>query len=351
MTGRPTVRQTTADGSHGSTGSPGPVCPARSAWSGRMTEPLSPEAPATLRALPAGPDPAMLEEIRAGAPSALGLRFFEKFGGILLFRRGTGGPCSLVELSWRIDPIARRGLLGMTLLLALLSAILSGLLSALVVVRPVIGRVQRLGRAAAQVGNTTGYASALEGDHDELGMLSKQLDAAHERIRSATQALIDRNRNLESNLADVAHDLKTPLSAVQLALESLAGTRHRDAGREADRETLRRCLDDCVYLAEMIDNLRVGSQLAEGVSPDADGVRAEVGEIVGQVVRRLRPLARFRSRATRCKWRLNTMKRSLCLRSSARASTCSLVISPCLAARTTSSLRKLGVWRRAQPCW
>lgn len=242
----------------------------------------------------AGPDPKLLKTLRDGAPSAMRLRFLQRYGGILLYRRAQSGPCSLVEVSWRIDPIARGGLLGMALLLALVSAVLSGLLSALVVVRPVIGRVQRLGRAAAQVGDDSGYASALEADDDELGLLSKQLDAAHERIRSATQALIDRNRNLESNLADVAHDLKTPLSAVQLTLESLAGTRHRDAGREADQETLRRCLDDCVYLAEMIDNLRVGSQLAEGVSPDADGARAEAREIVGQVVRRLRPLARFR---------------------------------------------------------
>ncbi|MBX5482811.1 MAG: HAMP domain-containing histidine kinase [Myxococcaceae bacterium] len=241
-----------------------------------------------------GPDPEMLEEIRAGAASVWRLRFFQEYGGALLFRRAENGPCSLLEVSWRIDPVVRGGVLGMALLLALVSAVVTALLSAWVVVRPLIARVQRLGRAAAHVGDAVGYVPVTGADDDEFGQLSRQLDAAHARIRAATQELVDRNRKLESNLADVAHDLKTPLSAVQLALESLAGTRRDVHATESVQQTARRCLDDCVYLAEMIDNLRVGSPLAEGVEPDEEGARAELGEIVGQVVRRLRPLGRWR---------------------------------------------------------
>lgn len=236
----------------------------------------------------AGPEPEMLAKVRGGASSAMKMIWFRDPGGILLFPRGTGGPCSLIEVRWRVDPMARRGTLVLAIVLAALSAIVTGLLSAIVVVKPLIQRVQGIGRAAAHVGEEAGYVPAGDASADEIGRLSDQLDDAHERIRAVTETLLDRNRSLESHLADIAHDLKTPLSAVQLALETLAG--HDVPGRE----TARAGLDDCLYLAAMIDNLRVGSHLAEGGDPGADGARAEVGDLVGQVVRRLHPLARWR---------------------------------------------------------
>lgn len=244
-----------------------------------------------LRRLPEGadgPDPALLGSILRGDRSAMRLVWFQEHGGILLFRRGEGGPCSLMEVRWRIEPKARGGTFVVSVLIAALSAFAAGLLIAFYVVRPIIGRVQRLGRAATRMGEATGYSPADDGSADELGTLSRQLDEAHRRIRSATEELLARNERLESHLADVAHDLKTPLSAIQLSLESLA----REGGSAA--ETARDCLDDCVYLAAMIDNLRVGSQLVEGMSPAAEGARAEMGELMEQVVRRLRPLGRWR---------------------------------------------------------
>lgn len=236
----------------------------------------------------AGPDPKLLARLRAGDDSVARFVWFEDHAGILLFRRADSGPCSLMEVRWTIAPLARIGMLILASLIAILSAVGTGLLSAYFVVRPVILRVQRIWQAASHVGDEKGYLSAADPFGDELASVSRQLDGAHQRIRSVTQMLIDRNRSLENNLGDVAHDLKTPLSSVQLALENLA----KEGGPA--QESAQAGLEDCLYLAAMIDNLRVGSQLTDGMNPTADGARAEVGELVGQVVRRLRPLGRWR---------------------------------------------------------
>lgn len=245
---------------------------------------------AHLPTAPDGPDPALLREILAGAPSASRLLMLRRYGGVVLMRLAPSGPCSLIEVQWKIDKPGRVRSSLIAIALAGLSALLTGLLSALVVVRPLIARVQRLGSAATGVGSGPAYASAADAGADELGALSTLLDGAHERIESATRELVERNRRLESHLADIAHDLKTPLSAVQLALEQAAR-----AGEGVQvQEMAKRCLDDCVYLAAMIDNLRVGTQLSDGVDPGADGARAELGELVTQVTRRLKPLGRYR---------------------------------------------------------
>lgn len=243
-----------------------------------------------LPAASAGPDPALLPEIVAGAPAANRLLLFSTYGGVLLMRLAPSGPCSLIEVWWKRDRLGRMGTMLVAIVLVGLSALLTGLLSALVVVRPLIARVQRLGRAATGIGAGPAYASAADASEDELGALSKLLDGAHERIQSATRELIERNQRLESHLADIAHDLKTPLSAVQLALERVA---RAEEGVQV-QEMAKRCLDDCVYLAAMIDNLRVGTQLSDGVDPSADGARAELSELVLQVIRRLKPLGRYR---------------------------------------------------------
>lgn len=234
-------------------------------------------------------DAKLLARIRAGETEASRFLRLNEHAGVVLLRLAPSGPCSLVEMRWKGGANSPRitALLGASGLAAL-SAMLAGLLIAFVVARPLIQRAQRLMTAANLIGRGPDYVSASDGYADEFGVLSSVLDDANERIYSATRQLLKQNEQLQLHLADIAHDLKTPLTAVQLTVEEVART--EAAG--ATRELMARCLENCVYLSAMIDNLRVGTALRDGLEPGE--VRAEAGEIVALVVQRLSMLGRFK---------------------------------------------------------
>jgi signal transduction histidine kinase len=209
-------------------------------------------------ALPAGstgPDRELLGEIEGGALSASRLMLFEEGGGggAMLLRLAPSGPCSLVELRWWVPRSTRLRLVFNVVTLAAIGALLTALLGAVFWIRPLIVRLQAL-------------------------------DAA------AKRDLEERHAELQRHLADIAHDLKTPLTAVQLTLEQAVR-----AEPGADTQSMvTRCLDDCVYLAAMIDNLRVGTQLRDGLDPRAVETGADLTAPVAQVTRRLEVLARHK---------------------------------------------------------
>lgn len=245
---------------------------------------------AQLPAPPAGPSPELRDRILSGEGRAARFMLFEDFAGVTLMRLSEGGPCSLLEIRWTEPLTSRASLLLMAALLAALTALITGTLSTVLVLRPLIRRIQRLASAAARVGGETGFERGTDPATDELGAVSLSLDDADARIGATTRQLIAQNRALQVHLADIAHDLKTPLTAVQLALEEAA----RRAVDEDSKSHLASSLEDCVYLAAMIDNLRVGVELREGQGAAGDGARTELGAVVEHVVRRLGLLGRFK---------------------------------------------------------
>ncbi|MBK8262002.1 MAG: hypothetical protein IPK80_11790 [Nannocystis sp.] len=72
---------------------------------------------------------------------------------------------------------------------------------------------------------------------------------------------------LRNHLADVAHDLRSPLTSMQLTLERLV-----DPARPMEREAAHADLEDVAYMSQRIANLSLASQLAEGADPLQDGV-------------------------------------------------------------------------------
>lgn len=203
----------------------------------------------------AGPDPVLLREIGGGAQSASRFTLFEGGGGggVVLLRLAPSGTCSLVELRWWVPRSERVRLIGSMVAVAGVGALLIALLGAWFWIRPLVLRVQALDAAA-----------------------KRELETRH--------------AELQQHLADIAHDLKTPLTAVQLTLEQAA---RAEPGVDT-HAMVTRCLDDCVYLAAMIDNLRVGTQLRDGLEPGAVETGAELSSVVAQVTRRLEVLARHK---------------------------------------------------------
>lgn len=253
---------------------------------------------------PAAPplDPALLARLGpAGSPPSpplirrLGPPFSGQ-GGVMIVEVEPGGPCSLLQIRW--TPTAQAPLRSLAGLLAgLVVALLSTAgLGAVWVVRPLLRRVTRLLEAARLVG-ADDAAPAGEEEPDEMGAVERELVRAHERIREDKAALAARNVALAQHLSDVAHDLKTPIASLQLALERLAEQELDDEARAAAAGALQ----DAVYLESLTDNLRLATTLEQGL-PSGEEARCDLGLVVRRVEERFRLLARERGVALSAAW-------------------------------------------------
>ncbi|WAS92944.1 sensor histidine kinase [Nannocystis punicea] len=237
-------------------------------------------------------DPQLLARLEAGeaAPTRMYFFNFNPWGGASLRRAADDGPCALVQLRWKLSPSERRyALLIIFGLLALSIALAVGLAS-FFAVRPMALRLEKLRRATQQVGQAAGYASAADPTRDDLGQLSALLDQAHGRIAADAARMEARNRALEQHLGNIAHDLRTPLASLQIALEQLAA----DASPGESASLVRGAIGDVVYMGSLIDNLNLACRLQEGADPLHGDLRVDLCALVDRVARRFAALGRTR---------------------------------------------------------
>jgi len=210
-------------------------------------------------------------------------------GGTLVFRTGAPAPCDLVQLTWHNPAAAQRvgQVVGGS---TIASALFASVLGLVAIVFPLVRRIRRLRTAATRVGEAEGYVVVHREPGDELDALGQVLDRAHVRIRDDARLLEDQREALERHLARVAHDLRTPLTSLQIALEYAADRVHEPAVRDALAGALR----DAVYLAGLTYNLRLASKLRSGWNPADDVAEVDLVEVVTRIVDRARILARRR---------------------------------------------------------
>jgi signal transduction histidine kinase len=207
--------------------------------------------------------------------------------GALVHRAATSGPCAVLQATWPAQAITRD--FQVWLSLGMLGALTMAVIIALAwVVRPIMSRIEALLLVAERVGDAEGYRSAEHEALDELGQLSAALDRAHARIRDGAARLDQRRLDLQRHLADVAHDLKTPIASMHIALEQAA-----DANRDPEVAGLiSGALLDVVYLGALTSNLRLASEMREGYDPGASGIAVDLTEMVERVVARARFFAK-----------------------------------------------------------
>jgi signal transduction histidine kinase len=203
------------------------------------------------------------------------------YGGVVAIRVSEQGPCAILAAPWH-GLYPRWKVWGAFFLSALVAALAGAWLSAVGVVRPLVRRLARVRVMAASVGAPGGYAAEEIGASDDLGQVASELDRAHQRIRRDAEQLEDQRRQLQDHIADVAHDLRTPIASLQLSLQRAAQARHDPA--------LVQAIHDVVYVGGLISNLRLASELRDGrTKPVAS--RVALGEAVERAVLRLRFLA------------------------------------------------------------
>lgn len=160
-----------------------------------------------------------------------------------------------------------------------LAAVALGLLvvgttvAALLVFRPAERRLRGLQQAASALGAGQSGVRAPETGGDEVASLARTFNTMADRLEERTRALAAADRTRRQLLADVSHELSTPLSAIRGYVETLQMT-----DLTLDEATKRRCLqivtDETERLEHIIGDLLDLARLEGG--PSSGAIRDEV---------------------------------------------------------------------------
>lgn len=121
----------------------------------------------------------------------------------------------------------------------------------------------------------------------------EHLAAAFNKMTDALEAT---NRQRKQLLADIAHELRTPLAVIQGNLEGML-----DGVVEADKEQLGSLYEETVHLNRMIKDLRDLS-LAEAGQLSLEKEPTDIGQMVTRAVNLVKPLAEEKSIALECRF-------------------------------------------------
>ena len=250
-------------------------------------------------------DPQLLARLRAGEEVPTRFYYFQlmgkKRGGAALRRVAARGPCSLVQLRWNVGRAERNRTWLLLFAIPVASIAIAVALASFFAVRPLLLRLARLRRATQQIGQISGYASAADPEADDVGQLSLLLDQAHARIAVDAAEAAERQADLAQHLANVAHDLRTPLASLQLTIERLADSteltisRLTDSTSTPDSELVRNAIDDVVYMGALIGNLYLACQLQDGADPLRGDPHVDLCALIEQVTRRFAKLGQARA--------------------------------------------------------
>jgi len=244
------------------------------------------------------PDPALLERLEAGerVPARVDWSWSGALGGAALMKIAPDGPCSLFELHWYAPPGSRLRLLLLVFGITVLTLAGTVVLSVAAVVRPLVRRLARLCTGAEHVGEDAGYVADQDPETDDVGELGRVLDRAHRRIRAESSRLRSREHVLLAHLEDVCHDLRTPLTAIQIALEEASA----QAELASTKHLIRSALTDVSYTSELTDNLRLAAHLDVSDTPAAFEPPADLCAVVERAVARSSLLGKHRGIEVEC---------------------------------------------------
>ena len=178
---------------------------------------------------------------------------------VLLQRVASRGSCAWLRMEMAPPPGSGAALRDGLVLGAGLALVLVTGLAILFVLQPLLQRIRRLRLAASGVGSPD-YTPGTDDVGDALTQIGLVLDASHARVLAHEAELRERHQVLERHLAEIAHDLRTPLASLLLAAQEVTASTTGEAARAA-----RRALDDAESMSALVDNLHQGTRLRQGL--------------------------------------------------------------------------------------
>jgi len=157
--------------------------------------------------------------------------------------------------------------------------------AALFALASVLRKLRRMGEQVA----SAALEAKPERRGDELADLERALADAGRGARARLAATEQRESALRDSLANAAHDVIIPLTALQAHLATLQ--EHEHADRSNDRLTLTSAMAEAQYLGSLLHNLAAAAQLdGRGREPLVEVV--DLNALVHRVVSRQRTIAR-----------------------------------------------------------
>lgn len=209
---------------------------------------------------------------------------FERPHVTVVYHAADTGPCAWLVLHSG-PPEEMAGILPTALALATFLAVLVvGGTTYTFTVMPLMRRIGRIREAAVGVGSER-YASSNDAIGDALADIAGVLDGSHERILADRAELVRRHQALERYMAELAHDLRTPLGSLLLALQEVDATTPGGV-----LPPVRRAMQDAAYVSTLVENLHQATRLRHGLDP-LEG-QVDLGEVVRNLEVRFRALGR-----------------------------------------------------------
>lgn len=167
----------------------------------------------------------------------------------------------------------------LTLMAAAILAILAVLVVGVIQSQSIVKPVRQLSEAALRVARGD-YSQRIQVNRsDELGEMA-------ESFNSMAQELANQQTLRHKAMADIAHELRTPLSVLQIDLESL-----EDGLLDFTPENIHVIQNEVAHLSNLVEDLRTLSQVDAG-DLHLEIVRMEMGTIIREMVERLQNSAR-----------------------------------------------------------
>jgi signal transduction histidine kinase len=198
------------------------------------------------------------------------------------------GRCAVIRIHWEGRVEQRRSLMAILTTSVAVTTLGVPLLVSILVLKPLRKRIGRIRSAAQRVGRDD-FDRLSPKWHDELDELGEAIDAAHLRVLADAELLRKSRDAMKQFLADVAHDLRTPITSMRLTLDELEDVLFRPG---ATRGSAERLIGEVVYLGSLTDNLQIASRLDGGWDPMEGNPVANLTSIVRRVGQRGETFAR-----------------------------------------------------------
>jgi len=161
--------------------------------------------------------------------------------------------------------------------------------SSLIIMAWTSRRISRLSRGVATFTAGDLQCRVPGGSQDEIGTLGRDINAMAARIETMVEELQSKEQFQRELVANVSHDLRTPLTAVRGYVESL-GLREDDLSTDERRRYLGIIIAKLDHLNALVEHTLVLSRIDSGQA----AFRFEdfsLGELVGSVIQRCEPVA------------------------------------------------------------
>ncbi len=234
----------------------------------------------------------------AARPGEVLTRRASPFWGVaeLAFRTSSQGACAWM-VAHRRSQRADAWSLASSASVALIAMAATLLGVVLVVVRPLLRRIGEVRALAATVGAASARWPATSLTGDELDDIVAALRQAHDALVADRAALARSKAALEEHIATTAHDLRTPVASLQLAVEHATALAAAGGAGEGSLGALRGALLDAYYMGALVENLHLTTRLR---GPAHDVAAVDVVALVRAVAARLRVVARHAGIALEC---------------------------------------------------